>query len=81
MERGYCAIGATEKYTPQLVRAKVLNQPNAWGRVVGRSFEIAFRLSSFLAAWSMDKFLGRTNNPANVRVRASQLRSGFWPQA
>ena len=74
MDRGYCAIGGQEKYTPRLVREKVMSQPNAWWTVAGRSTEIVARLSSFLASWSADKVLGRNNNPLSVAKRASQLR-------
>lgn len=74
MERGYCVIGGAEKYTPQLVRNRVLSQPNAWLSVIGRASQISFKLGSFLTAWSADKFLGRANNPEYVQIRASQLR-------
>lgn len=81
MERGYCVIGGAEKYTPQMVRSKVLNHSKAWWVVASRSVEIVFRLGSFLAAWSIDKFLGRANDPAFVRIRASQLRQGNLSKA
>lgn len=74
MERGYCVVGGVEKYTPQLVRSKVLQQPNALAKVTWRSFEILFRLGGFLAAWSLDKVFGKDNNPGTVQIRASQLR-------
>jgi len=74
LERGYCVIGGVEKYTPQLVKRRVLDQPNAWVKVVGRSTEIVLRLGGFLAAWSADKVMGRNNNPLSVAKRASQLR-------
>ena len=74
LERGYCAIGGQEKYTPRLVREKVMNQPNAWWTVAGRSTEIATRLAGFAASWAADKALGRTNSPLVVAKRASQLR-------
>ena len=81
MERGYCVIGGPAQYSPQFVRDTVLNKPNAWRSVTGRAVEITARLGGFLTALSVDKLLGRNNQPDTVRKRASQLRCELTVQA
>ena len=74
MDRGYCVIGGPTKYSPQLVRSMVFDKPNAWRTVTARALEITGRLGLFLGSLSLDKMLGRNNQPATVAKRASQLR-------
>ena len=68
-------VGGVDKYSPQLVRRRVFERPNAWVSVVSRSAEILGRLGTFALSWSLDKFLSRNNDPYYVQARASQLRS------
>lgn len=78
MERGYCVVGGADKYSPQLVRRKVFDRSNAWAAVAARSAEIIGRLGTFALSWSLDRFLGRVNDPFYVQARASQLRYTFF---
>ncbi|XP_024519454.1 protein ACTIVITY OF BC1 COMPLEX KINASE 1, chloroplastic [Selaginella moellendorffii] len=71
LERGACNL--LRKYTPELVRQRVLESRESFASVVGRCVEIIWRLGLYWASLSYDCLVGRDDEM--VPLRAAQLRT------
>jgi hypothetical protein len=79
MERGYCSLTGSNKYSPQLLRDRVASSPAAVGQLVLRGARMVTSLGTFFGSLALDDIMGRADDMELVALRAAQLRFDSWP--
>jgi hypothetical protein len=74
MERGYCSLTGSNKYSPQLLRDRVASSPAQVGQLVLRGVRMVTSLGTFFGSLALDDIMGRSDDMELVALRAAQLR-------
>jgi hypothetical protein len=76
MDMGLCTVAI--KYTPELIRSKVLSSPLSTLKLLARGWEVTSQLGVYAAGLALDQAF-ETDGPERVKLRASQLRCVALP--
>ena len=76
MDMGLCTVAV--KYTPELIRSRVLSSPLSTLKLLARGWEVTSSLGVYAAGLALDSAF-ETDGPDRVKLRASQLRCVSLP--
>lgn len=76
MDMGLCTVAV--KYTPELIRSRVLSSPLSTLKLLARGWEVTSQLGVYAAGLALDQAF-ETDGPDRVKLRASQLRCVAFP--